>query len=505
MAMEMAEHFWSGIKRGVRGLTDALKAKDQAGVDYKMLLIGETGSSKTSFLNLLCNFAMVLTVKSDTCIRKLTKFHDQALENVKAKEMESLTTGATYYQIDYKDVKLGVVDTPGFGDTRGLDQDKENVKKIVDKVNDVEYINCICLVVNGRLARMTHQLQYVISEISAVLPKVTAENVIVVFTNAKSRLDTNFKVDQITPFLGYTIPEDKVFYIDNPWCILDKMEKTKATKDLTKAFRRASESLEGMFTIMKTFEPIHTTLFLDLFVAKEAVERKVYELLLAVQNKTTLEATINTKKEEIDAAIKTKSMSANFETKIKVPQWVIKPTPHHNTLCTSCNSNCHPMCGLPLVKGPDKEVLRGCYCMSGNHHTCNVCGHTYDVHIHGKFLNKLEEVETVIFNKDMKEVFEKSEIQIESLGREMKDNLDIKFQEIMEQITNHFNDLDNKIKFFQEHASAPSYLKLLQCQLVIVDQRIQVTSGTGNITSVRDLNKTKAELEKKIALVEKRV
>ena len=283
------------------------------------------------------------------------------------------------------------------------------------------------------------------------------------------------------------------------------MEKTKATKDLTKAFRRASESLEGMFTIMKTFEPIHTTLFMDLFVAKEAVERKVYELLLAVQNKTTLEATINTKKEEIDAAIKTKSMSANFETKIKVPQWVIKPTPHHNTLCTSCNSNCHSMCGLPLVKGPDKEVLRGCYCMSGNHHTCNVCGHTYDVHIHGKFLNKLEEVETVIFNKDMKEVFEKSEIQIESLGREMKDNLDIKFQEIMEQISDHFNDLDNKIKFFQEHASAPSYLKLLQCQLVVVDQRIQVTSGTGSITSVRDLNKTKVELEKKIALVEKRV
>ena len=91
-------------------------------------------------------------------------------------------------------------------------------------------------------------------------------------------------MDQITPYLGHSIPDEKIFYFDNSWCILAKIEKTKATKDLQKAFQRASESLEQMDTI-KTFEPIHTTLFMDLFLAKEAVERKVHELLLTVQNK----------------------------------------------------------------------------------------------------------------------------------------------------------------------------------------------------------------------------
>ena len=156
-----------------------------------------------------------------------------------------------YNQVDFEEVNLGVVDTPGFGDSHGLDQDKENVKKIVDKVNVVEYINCICLIVNGHMARMTSQLQYVMSKISDVLPKVTVKNIIVVFTNVKSQCDTNFCVDQITPYLGNPISDDKVFNTDDPWCILGKMEKAKATKDLQKAFRRARESLERMFNTIK--------------------------------------------------------------------------------------------------------------------------------------------------------------------------------------------------------------------------------------------------------------
>ena len=73
------------------------------------------------------------------------------------------------------------------------------------------------------------------------------------------------------------------------------MERIKATKDFQKAFRRASESLEQMFNTIKTFEPIHTTLFIELISTKEAIVRRVHELLLAVQNKTTLEATIRKK------------------------------------------------------------------------------------------------------------------------------------------------------------------------------------------------------------------
>ena len=94
--MQKEESFWSGIKRGLLELKDVLTSKDQDKVAYNMLLIGETGSGKTSFLNLLCNFKLVLKLKDDSSIKKLNKFQNEALENVKAAEMESANTGATY-------------------------------------------------------------------------------------------------------------------------------------------------------------------------------------------------------------------------------------------------------------------------------------------------------------------------------------------------------------------------------------------------------------------------
>ena len=123
------EEFWSGIKLGLLGLKDVLISNNQDRVAYNILLIGETGSGKTSFLNLLCNFKLVLKLKDDSSIKKLNKYHNEALENVKAAEIESATTGASYYQVDFEEVTLGVVDTPRFGDSCGLDQDKENVTK----------------------------------------------------------------------------------------------------------------------------------------------------------------------------------------------------------------------------------------------------------------------------------------------------------------------------------------------------------------------------------------
>ena len=414
--------------------------------------------------------------------------------------MESKTTAATYYKIDFEQVKIGVVDTPGFGDTRGLDQDKENIKKIVDKVNEVEYINCICLIINGRLARMTHQLQYVVSEISAVLPKATATNIVVVFTNVKHAIDLSFEVDSLAPYLGTTLPNENVVYIDNPWCMLQKMEKNNITKDLTKAFGRASESLEKMFNVIKTFEAIHSTFFMQLYLEKEAVERKMVQLLHAVDNKTSLQESIATKKAEIDVAVKTKSLNKDFVSTLTVPNWIIIKTPFHNTVCQECNSNCHTECGLKRTM--DREVIKECSCIMVDSDQCSVCEHSYDLHVHMDGLNSREMVETSIVNDEMKKKFESAESE-EALGSEMKQVLDKKYHKMEEEVTDLLNDhLENKINFFEAHASTPSYLKLLDCQLKVVAQRIITLSGQ-NSRSVPDLIKTKEDLEKKISLAKK--
>ena len=63
----------SAFRRGGVGNLKTVFSKQPSGdrvtnIPYNLLLIGETGSSKTSFLNLLCNFNEVLQYGFDQVI-----------------------------------------------------------------------------------------------------------------------------------------------------------------------------------------------------------------------------------------------------------------------------------------------------------------------------------------------------------------------------------------------------------------------------------------------------
>ena len=179
------------------GYGDGAKTEDYP---YRMLLIGETGSGKTSFLNLLCNCGMIQKLQysfEESSLSLLRDFNDITLENALSHKMESKTSGAKVYSAVFGDLKMGIIDTPGFGDSRGMKQDKLNTKAIIDVLRDEEYVNCVCLVINGRQTRLSANLQYVLSEITAILPKNVVGNVIVVFTNTADPLDLNFDLDAI--------------------------------------------------------------------------------------------------------------------------------------------------------------------------------------------------------------------------------------------------------------------------------------------------------------------
>ena len=90
---------------------------------FKMLLIGETGSGKTSFINLLYN---CVTVQALGCgfgkegLEYFRQYNDIQLENAQSTSMESKTNDAILYNVEVGELKVGIIDTPGFGDSRGL-------------------------------------------------------------------------------------------------------------------------------------------------------------------------------------------------------------------------------------------------------------------------------------------------------------------------------------------------------------------------------------------------
>ena len=433
-ADELGDGIKAALKRGIKSLKTALFTSNDShnesarnGSTYNMLLIGETGSGKTSFLNLLCNMNEVVRLGYECVMsgKRLPSFNDVTAENIEALKLQSKTNRSTHYKIQLDSgFELGVIDTPGFGDTRGLDQDKMNVKNIVEKVNAVTYIHCICLVLNGRQARLTSQLKYVVSEISAILPKSCVYNLILVLTNTSiiSQSPLARSRSELEQYLGAEIPKQNLFCIDNPFCILEGMIKDGIDIDdeyLKNEFQRTARAFESMFNLLTKFELMYTSPFYTLHVMKEAIEKQTAELFLAVQNKADVEKQIATTKQEIDKAVEAKALNQDFCYSVKT--WVTVKTERHNTLCSICNSNCHIKCDLP--RSINSEPLRNCTCMNKDTDpSCRKCQHKYTAHMHNEF--EYKQIEKSVCDDAKITAFNKANEDLESLSSFLKENLD---------------------------------------------------------------------------------
>merc|ERR1719433_2159778 len=119
-----------------------------------LLVIGATGTGKTTLLDAFVN-CLDDVAYTDQWRWKLVD------ENHMAKKhgSESQTTDISYYYIDDKRAvdnpcNIKIIDTPGFGDTRGVEADEEIVKQFEYLFkNKISELHCILLVVNAGESR----------------------------------------------------------------------------------------------------------------------------------------------------------------------------------------------------------------------------------------------------------------------------------------------------------------------------------------------------------------
>jgi len=100
----------------------------KAKVDSKtILLMGATGSGKTTLINSMVNY--ILGVEFDDPFRFLL-IKEEGTSSSPVDQAESQTSKVTAYELHWQDgfkipFSLIIVDTPGYGDTKGLERDRE--------------------------------------------------------------------------------------------------------------------------------------------------------------------------------------------------------------------------------------------------------------------------------------------------------------------------------------------------------------------------------------------
>ena len=482
-----------------------------------MLLIGETGSGKTSFLNLICNYARLEKLGCNfdkEGFQKLQQFDDPDLENKEASEMESKTSGAKLYDVaaDSTDLasmtheytanldklKFSVIDTPGFGDTRGFDRDEENLQNVLSCIEEEEYINCVCIVINGRQTRIVANLQYVLTGIASILPKQVLKNIFFVFTNVADRLVLHFKTKELKNYFGEQVDTTAFICIDNPYSKFERAVdegtiKEKVIPILKTSFNETRKALKEMCCRMKNFEKVHTLLFTKLYKKKQEIEGSALDLLSAYDNLKKLEQELTSAQKEVNAALEKNSCTK------KIPKAIpVDTSPVHNTLCNvpDCNSNCHLECRLPMSLR-DETVLKNCLCMDlGKREDCKECGHSYKHHYHAyrKWEKKIIEVDLV--NDEMRDKMKAVE-SIDDRAKTFKEGLENQHKESLAKRQELSAQLLEKIKEFEKLSVGRSYAKLIESQIGVIKLRIK-----GSLDKeVQDLKEVQEKLEERLKIV----
>ncbi|XP_023013892.2 uncharacterized protein isoform X2 [Leptinotarsa decemlineata] len=419
-----------------------LKLEDK---DINILLLGETGVGKSTFINAVANYLSLkyfdnaekegLVVLIPTVFKianKNGKIQEIKVgpENDKNELLESGESATqdvrTYvFPVWRGRVNVRLIDTPGMGDTRGIEQDEKNCDYIVRYLKTLNKVHAICFLFKPTEARKTVYFEYCMFQMLSRLDKTACKNIFFLFTNTRgsdygpgdtfSNLKSFMKHLQAkTTGVEIAVDKNKFCFDNEAFKFLAGLKKKVKFDDSIKEINLKSwqESAKQCWWFIRRLQKETTPYSTDNLLQVNYVRRLMLQLSKVLSDIKQL----------VDAnqvVIERLKMNRNFEIedirKLKDEQKCevsnVKTMTLNQTLlvCTSrtCadvyrvngiskwhyKTVCHSPCNETYNEVKD---VRGC----PNLVTCNVidqttrccrkCGCDFSVHMHVDYITKLE-------------------------------------------------------------------------------------------------------------------
>ncbi|EFX64710.1 hypothetical protein DAPPUDRAFT_304271 [Daphnia pulex] len=281
-----------------------------------------------------------------------------------------------------------VVDTPGFGDTQGLEQDNKIMRQIESYFkckHGIQQLEAVCLVVRSSLSRLTSTEKYIFDSILSIFGQDIKDNIRLMVTfsdNAEPPVLEAIKIENIPcpidPATGeilYHKFNNSVFFETN------KSDRDRNRLNQT-YFNIAVRGFKKFFNDLGQMETKSLTLTREVLE-----ERKRLDLLVeGLRTKTEIKLTQVDELEKIKDALKENQdkMEANkdfeFEVEFLVPKATdISGTGQFTTNCQTCRTTCHFPC---RQASDEKKHLCSVMDSSG---TCMICKCPWNVHFNQKY------------------------------------------------------------------------------------------------------------------------
>ena len=332
-----------------------------------LMLVGATGAGKTTLINGIANYIMGVEWKDDFRFKLIT----EKQSSDQTKSQTKVITAYTFHKEQSLPLpySLTVIDTPGFGDTEGLERDKKitaQIEEFFSSENGIDQLHAIGFVVQSSLPRLTPTQSYIFDAILSMFGKDIAENIFLMTTFADGEepqvLDAVRKAN---------VPFESYFAFNNGALFSNKSRN----KVFNKAFwEMGVESYNNFLGTLCTLEARSLQLTKEVLTERQHLEVCLEGLQPQIQaglaEKSKLEKTkLELKQHET-------MMHANKDFQVTATVVKQRPVPlegnRYTTTCTQCKYTCHLHCTISDDNKKHKCASMTWIALKKNT-TCTVC------------------------------------------------------------------------------------------------------------------------------------
>ena len=167
-----------------------LQGKFKTVPEKVIMVVGSVGSGKTTMVNAMINHVVGVQWKDDFRLKMIHELASNQGAGTIGSQAHSRTQFVSCYTLPYMEgfkipYSLTIVDTPGFGDTRGIKHDKvitEQIRRFFNAKGSegIDHVDAICFMAQrAGNATLTATQQYVLGRILAMFGKDMKKNVFV--------------------------------------------------------------------------------------------------------------------------------------------------------------------------------------------------------------------------------------------------------------------------------------------------------------------------------------